>query len=309
MRAPSIEPLINEIVHRTQSLCLYCAVGYAFKSGLELLLPALQEVFKNGHKAELIVGSLQNYDNVISNNKIDKATVKLINSMLSEKKILLYTHKPSFYHGKFYYMCNKNKAYIITGSTNISKSAFRNNFELDVIYVTDRNSSLDNQFREWYYSFKGLCDEIKHINEDYFAEYNWDSELDAFHSLKNRIISKNEALKRIDQLTDEETKYRLNLWMEKNPTAIYDDIEIEAFKDNDYTLFYYSSASLAVFESFKPNNAYYAFRINETLAELLDNISKMTKDEMLLSRFYIKRGYHILSHNNLKKKINSFFGG
>ena len=65
LRAHSIELLINEIVHRTQSLCLYCAVGYAFKSGLELLLPALQGVLKNGHKAELIVGSLQNYDNVI----------------------------------------------------------------------------------------------------------------------------------------------------------------------------------------------------------------------------------------------------
>lgn len=303
----SIENVINEIIHRTKSNCLYCAVGFAFKSGLTLLSSAFTKIQENGHKAEIIVGSLQNYDNSISNNRIDKQTVILLNSLLSQNLISLYTYKPSFYHGKFYYMCNRDKAYIITGSTNISKSAFRSNLELDVIYVTDRNSTLDNQFRDWYSSLKEECTRIEKLSEDNFGDYNWDCELDAFKSLKNHIITNNEAQKKIDQLTDEETKYRLNLLMEKNPTAIYDDIDIDAFKGNDYTLFYFSSAKLAIFESFMPNNAYYAYRLNDSLSELMEDIANMTKEEMSDSKFYIKRGYHTLSHDNLRKKIDSFF--
>lgn len=303
----SIEYVINEIIHRTKSNCLYCAVGFAFKSGLTPLSSAFTKIRENGNKAEIVVGSLQNYDNSISNNRIDKQTVALLNSLISQKLISLFTYKPSFYHGKFFYMCNRDKAYIITGSTNISESAFRRNLELDVIYVTDRNSTLDNQFRDWYSSLKEKCTKIEKLSEDNFGEYNWDCELDAFNSLKNHIISNNEAQKKIEQLTDEETKYRLNLWMEKNPTAIYDDIDICAFKDNDYTLFYFSSAKLAIFESFKPNNAYYAYRLNGSLSELLEDIANMTKEEMLDSKFYIKRGYHLLSHDNLRKKIDSFF--
>lgn len=303
----SIEYVINEIINRTKSNCLYCAVGFAFKSGLTSLSSAFTKIKENGPKTEIIVGSLQNFDNSISNNRIDKQTVTLLNSLVSQNLISLYTYKPSFYHGKFYYMCNRDKAYIITGSTNISRSAFRSNLELDVIYVTDRNSTLDNQFREWYYSLKEECTRIEKLSEDNFGDYNWDCELDAFKSLKNHIISNNEAQKKIDQLTDEETKYRLNIWMEKNPTSIYDDIDVGAFKDNDYTLFYFSTAKLAIFESFKPNNAYYAFRVKDSLSDLMEDIANMTKEEMSDSEFYIKRGYHILSHDNLRKKIDSFF--
>ena len=303
----SVECVINEIIHRTKSNCLYCAVGFAFKSGLTPLLSAFTKIRESGNIPEIIVGSLQNYDNSISNNRIDKQTVTLLNSLISQNLISLYTHKPSFYHGKFYYMCNKEKAYIITGSTNISRSAFRNNLELDILYVTDRNSTLDNQFRDWFSSLKERCTQIEKLSEDNFGDYNWDCELDAFRSLKNHIISKNEAQEKIAQLTDEETKYRLGLWMEKNPTAIYDDIDIGAFKDNDYTLFYFSSAKLAVFESFKPNNAYYAYRLNNSLAELMEAIANMTKEEMSDSKFFIKRGYHMLSHDNLRKKIDGFF--
>ena len=62
-----------------------------------------------------------------------------------------------------------------------------------------------------------------------------------------------------------------------------------------------------IFESFKPNNAYYAFRVKDSLSDLMEDIANMTKEEMSDSEFYIKRGYHILSHDNLRKKINSFF--
>lgn len=34
----------------------------------------------------------------------------------------------------FYYLCNEDYAYIIIGSSNISKTAFRSNFELDILH-------------------------------------------------------------------------------------------------------------------------------------------------------------------------------
>ena len=71
----SVECVINEIIHRTKSNCLYCAVGFAFKSGLTPLLSAFTKIRESGKIPEIIVGSLQNYDNSISNNRIDKQTV------------------------------------------------------------------------------------------------------------------------------------------------------------------------------------------------------------------------------------------
>lgn len=303
----SIEYVINELVKKENISYMCCAVGFVFESGLNLLSSALNTISEDGNKCELIVGSLQNYNNNSSNNRIDKSTVHYLNTLLSKKQIRLYTHKPSFYHGKFYYLSNKNKAFVITGSTNISKSAFQNNYELDLIYVKDKDSQEDKQFIEWYTNLKNSCEEITVLNEDNFSEYNWDSELDAFNSLKNHIISKNDFMEKLKQLSDEETKYRLNLWIEKKPTAIYDDIEIKAFADNNYILFYYATNNLAIFESFEPNNAYYAFSVTDTLADLLESVTKMSKNEIQNYICYIKKGYHTLSHEKLEKRINYFF--
>lgn len=305
LRTHSLGTVINELVKQMQISTFYVAVGFVFESGLKMLSTVFDEVTRVGNMCELIVGALQNYDSELANNKINRETVHSLNNLLLTKCIRLYTYRPSFYHGKFYYMCNKEKAYVIIGSSNISKPAFQKNYELDVIYVMDRGGVQDRQFREWYFDLKSESEEIQSLDEQKFSEYNWNSELDVYPFLRNSIVSKSEMQRRIDQLTDEETRYRLNLWMSKCPTDIYEDINIEAF--NGYIMFVYLSEKLVVFESFIPSNAYYVFRISENLMNLMADISTNTKMQMSLSACYVSRGYHILSRENLEKKINNLF--
>ena len=52
----------------------------------------------------------------------------------------------AFYHGKFYYLCDENFAYIIIGSSNISKTAFHSNHELDILHKVKLGSNQDILF-------------------------------------------------------------------------------------------------------------------------------------------------------------------
>ena len=51
-----------------------------------------------------------------------------------------------FYHGKFYYIANDNKAFVIIGSSNISKTAYLNNYELDRLFEIDCNNPEEQYF-------------------------------------------------------------------------------------------------------------------------------------------------------------------
>lgn len=305
LKTHSIAYVINEIVKETNISTFYAAVGFVFQSGLQMLSSVFDQLLQVGGECELIVGTLQNFDCEMENNRINRNTVQGLNVLLSKKQIRLFTYRPAFYHGKFYYMCNGDKAFIIVGSSNISQQAFQNNFELDVVYVMDKNSYQSKLFIEWYSKLKKECEEIDCLDEQHFEEFNWNSELDIYHTLKNNIISNNEIWNRINQLDDEETRYRLEMWMSKNPTNVYEDVGIEAL--NNYIVFVYLQEKLAVFESFTPSNAYYVFRIGEDLMNLLNDISKMTKSQMSLSKHYIKKGYHTLSKESLERRINSYF--
>lgn len=305
LKAHTIGYVINEIVRRTQVSTFYVAVGFVFQSGLRALSSVFDKLFKNNSECELIVGALQNYDSVISNNKINCATVRHLNTLLTEGNLQLFTYKPSFYHGKFYYLRNNDKAFAVIGSSNISHPAFHDNYELDIIYIMDKDGLQDKMFREWYFNLRKECERIQCLDEKNFSEFNWNCELDAYHSLKDSVISKSEMQKKINQLSDEETKYRMNLWMAKCPTSIYEKTSIGAFEN--YLMFVYSQEKLVVFESFAPSNAYYVFRIKNDLVSLLEDISGITKSQMSLSACYVNRGYHTISKEKLEKKINDFF--
>lgn len=118
-------------------------------------------------------------------------------------------------------------------------------------------------------------------------------------------MSNEEMRKQIEALSDEELKYRLTLWMDKNPTDRYEDIGIEALKD--YVMFVYAENGLVVFESFVPGNAYYVFKYRNSLVGLLADIKRMSKTQMACSAHYMKRGYHIRSKEKLAKQIDKYF--
>lgn len=119
------------------------------------------------------------------------------------------------------------------------------------------------------------------------------------------LVSSNEIKKRIAALTDEETQFRLNIWMDYRPDIICDDISIEALKS--YTMFAFLEEELVVFESFEPQNAFYVFGCPNGLENLINSIAKLTKSQMTLSKWYVDRGNHISNRKSLQQRISRLF--
>lgn len=301
LRKNTIDSVINGIVRKANITKLYAATGFVFSSGLRLLQESLNIINDRNGKCRIVAGSLNSCANENVNNKIDKTTVNYLNALIRDKKIELYSYIGAFYHGKFYYLCNEDYAYIIIGSSNISKTAFRNNFELDILHKVKLGSSQDKLFSNWFNGFISQCDKITNLDEKQFEDFNWNNELDVFKPLNRKIVSSNEIKKRIAALTDEETQFRLNIWMDYRPDIICDDISIEALKS--YTMFAFLEEELVVFESFKPQNAFYVFGCPNGLENLINSIAKLTKSQMTLSKWYVDRGNHISNRKSLQESM------
>ena len=271
LRKNTIDSVINGTVRKANITKLYAATGFVFSSGLRLLQESLNIINDRNGKCRIVAGSLNSCANENVNNKIDKTTVNYLNALIRDKKIELYSYIGAFYHGKFYYLCNEDYAYIIIGSSNISKTAFRSNFELDILHKVKLGSSQDKLFSNWFNGFISQCDKITNLDEKQFEDFNWNNELDVFKPLNRKIVSSNEIKKRIAALTDEETQFRLNIWMDYRPDIICDDISIEALKS--YTMFAFLEEELVVFESFKPQNAFYVFGCPNGLENLINEKS------------------------------------
>ncbi len=305
LRKNTIDSVINGTVRKANITKLYAATGFVFSSGLRLLQESLNIINDRNGKCRIVAGSLNSCANENVNNKIDKTTVNYLNALIRDKKIELYSYIGAFYHGKFYYLCNEDYAYIIIGSSNISKTAFRSNFELDILHKVKLGSSQDKLFSNWFNGFISQCDKITNLDEKQFEDFNWNNELDVFKPLNRKIVSSNEIKKRIAALTDEETQFRLNIWMDYRPDIICDDISIEALKS--YTMFAFLEEELVVFESFKPQNAFYVFGCPNGLENLINSIAKLTKSQMTLSKWYVDRGNHISNRKSLQQRISRLF--
>ena len=305
LRKNTIDSVINGIVRKANITKLYAATGFVFSSGLRLLQESLNIINDRNGKCRIVAGSLNSCANENVNNKIDKTTVNYLNALIRDKKIELYSYIGAFYHGKFYYLCNEDYAYIIIGSSNISKAAFRSNFELDILHKVKLGSSQDKLFSNWFNGFISQCDKITNLDEKQFEDFNWNNELDVFKPLNRKIVSSNEIKKRIAALTDEETQFRLNIWMDYRPDIICDDISIEALKS--YTMFAFLEEELVVFESFEPQNAFYVFGCPNGLENLINSIAKLTKSQMTLSKWYVDRGNHISNRKSLQQRISRLF--
>ena len=79
---------------------------------------------------------------------------------------------------------------------------------------------------------------------------HWESEQDAFvHISKNRI-SLEDMHNEINKLTDDDKKFRLNLWMDHMPAYIYNNVSVNALQN--YIMLVFTYNHLVVFESFIP---------------------------------------------------------
>lgn len=130
------------------------------------------------------------------------------------------------------------------------------------------------------------------------------SELDIYEDRTIDRMSQDEVRNKISELTDEDTKFRLNAWLEHDPAEIFSNIGVPSLQE--YIVFLYPGFGLAVFESFVPGNAYYAFRYTE-FEKLLNQVSSLTKTQMLMNSAFLNRGYHLQDNVKTKEKINLLF--
>lgn len=311
LKKNTIGKIINEIAKRENITTFYVAVGFAFRSGLMMIEDIFNLIYTSHGKCQMIIGALQNYGSGLLDYKINKDTAKYLNDLIDTDKIELFTNQHVFYHGKFYYLSNQEKAYIITGSSNLSATAFNKNYEMDVIQVVKKGSKQDLAFLKWYEELRTDCIELQHLDENKFEEFGWNSELDVFsnvgHSdVKNGRISVKAVLEKLKELSDEETQFRIKLWMKYNP-AIYDKdfIGIESLKG--YSMFVFEENKLVVFESFEPRNSYYTFRCPHGVENLIKEIKSMSKTDMRMSENFVVRGNHTKNRENLIARIDRLF--
>ena len=301
-RSVQINELLFEIAQRIKADTLYIAVGFAFASGLHTINNVVEYIKQQKGTTELIIGSLQNYNGASQNNRIDRKTVQLINKLIMNKKLQLFTYVSSFFHGKYYYIGNAERAYVIIGSSNISKTAFFNNYELDVLISI--NSPQEDTFANWFNDFRSECISIPLLDEKNFIDLKWNSELDVYTEKFVRKLSISEIQTAINELSDEEVKSRLLTWLQYGPSDCFTGLGIEAL--DGYVLFVYDKHSLGVFESFSRDNAYYVFNC-VSIEHLLAQVSQLSKTEMANISIFIGRGYHIENQDRLQDKIAKYF--
>ena len=271
---------------------------------MRLLNPVLEKVHNNSGKIELLIGALENYGTGLRNGKIDKNTVINLDQLRRKYDIKLFTYPDAFYHGKYYYIGNKEKAYVIIGSSNISKTAYLNNYELDLLIEIDNTNAEDTKYYSWYENFKKECISIGDFDYGLFDTLQWESELDAFSAPSINRLSDDEVKNKISELSDEDTKFRLNTWLDYKPAEVFSNLGIQSLQD--YIVFLFPANGLAVFESFIPGNAYYAFMYND-FERLLQQVSALTKTQMLMNSAFINRGYHLQDKQRTKEKIAFLF--
>lgn len=302
----AINIYLNMFAERFDAKKCIIASGYIYKSGLQMISPLLSKVYRNQGKLEIIAGSLKDYYRASTDNKLvnmDLDTARYLNMMISEHGCNVYTMENKFYHGKYYFIEGESMSCCMIGSSNLTASGFTGNYELNTLYFMKNNSEQYNHLNTWFQDFLKKCILIESLSECNFTDTNL-----AFDTINagSTVVSvdvdtiENE----VQKLTDDEVKFRLNLWLNKKPTNIYRKLDIENLKD--YVAFEFKDYNLIVFESFVSGNGYYYFDSNN-IFETIEKIKQLSKTEIFQMSDMNKRGYHVKDANTLVKKVDSLF--
>ena len=294
---------IIELLNEAQIKDIIIACGYVFNSGLKYLSSVIDSTLSTNGKVSFVVGALQGYsedtDNVLTG--IDQSTAKQLNIYLKNNSFALFTCKNRFYHGKLFCFESEKNTVIVMGSSNVSHSAFASNLELNIAFVFENEDSLKSSFQEWINKLILNCIQINHLDENKFGT----NELQMAGSVVLKHISSDTIKRRIDELTNSEIQYRMNLWMKHSPDVIAEDLGIIALPD--YFIFVYSKYRLMVLESFSAGNSYFCLNYKHSFESVINDISSFTKTEIFEYSRMTKRGYHIKNKLTLESNINSYF--
>ncbi|MBD7910034.1 phospholipase D-like domain-containing protein [Clostridium cibarium] len=283
------------------------ACGYAFNSGFSMLKEILEKpIIESEIEVKLLIGSLQKYRSCAEAQDgqltgIDKKTIQLLQSYLNQENFSLFTCEKRFYHGKIYFFEGIERTIICTGSSNISRSAFVSNYELNIVLDVPNNSDIYLNFCKWIDQLFFYSVQLNNLDLSVFS----DNEINVEGATVIRKLSISSIQHRIDELSNEEVKYRLNLWMEKNPDLVADDLCILSLPE--YIAFVYYDRKLLVLESFQAGNSYFCIKYENSFEEEINRISTLSKTEIFQYSRMPKRGYHTTNKFTLESNISEFF--
>lgn len=150
---------INYLCKKINAIEFKIATGFVMKSGLELISGSINHVLNNNGSVNLIIGSLQKYNEILHNGTgkvigMDSVTAEFINDLI-DKGVIVKTFTEHFYHGKFYMLKGDILSCIIIGSSNLSASGFNGNRELNILYIflllaSSFGEILANNFTEFF---------------------------------------------------------------------------------------------------------------------------------------------------------------
>lgn len=281
------------------------ACGYCFRSGLSMLNKIISKTVYDGIPVQFVIGSLQKYracaegDGTITG--IDKSTAQLLNQYLDRENVQLFTCENRFYHGKIYKFESDNETVICMGSSNISRSAYASNYELNIGFVLPNDSELKHNFDLLIQRVIKSSVLIDHLDETVFG----DNEINMEGSAVISKLSLSSVQKRINELTNEEVKYRLNLWMSYSPTVAAEDLGIKSLPN--YFVFVYPTKKLMVLESFSAGNAYFCIKYSDSFESEINRIANLSKTEVFQYSQMSKRGYHVANKFTLESNIRRYF--
>lgn len=283
------------------------ACGYVFSSGLLKIKEILEiPLISMGVPVKLLVGSLQKYrlceeDKGRQLNSIDKKTAQELQKYLMYETFELFTCEKRFYHGKIFMIEGNERTTICIGSSNISHAAFNSNYELNIIFDIRNDSSSYLSFYKWIDQLFLNSTKINNIECELFGDTEINYEENS--TIKKLTISDMQC--KIDKLSNEEIKYRLNIWMSNKPDLVLDELGIIYLPE--YIAFIYYDIKLIVLESFQSSNAYYCIYYETSFEEELKKISSLTKTEIFKYSQMPKRGYHLSNKFSLESNIRYFF--
>lgn len=300
----SVSKQLENLIANLQIQRAVFACGYCFASGLRLLKDIIDRTVYTDVPVEFYVGALQNYsssspDNLITG--IDKATISMLKEFLNYHNFSLYTCADRFYHGKLYLLEGADKTVICLGSSNISRSAFVSNYELNIALIVDSDSEIKQKFDLWIQQLRYYSTQLLDLDEAMFGN----NEIKQDGSVIIKQVSRSIIQRRINELTNAEVQYRLNLWMSHSPDVIAEDLGVLALPN--YIVFVYQKRKLMVLESFSAGNAYFCIKYDDSFEDVINNVATFSKTEIFEYSQMAKRGYHISNKFSLENNIRRYF--
>lgn len=272
----------------------YIACGFVYASGIKMLRSEIDKLLADGMSVKILAGNLQHYFTDHPLTQMDLETAQALNQLI-KAGAELKTITDCFYHGKMYVLVCEDITFVVVGSTNVSRNAFRFNDELDSLFVY---GPCENQHTKHFEALWHNAVSIHELDESKFTSRIASNEIEHRHMLD--IDSMRD---RIKQIEDVELKNRLVTWLKYAPSNIYDKIDVGG---NEYIAIEFFEKKMVVLESFYPGNAYFVF-YNHPIDQLLDTIEGKSKTEVFKLSGMEKRGYHIREQLKLEVKIASYF--